>query len=203
MPAMTAAGLDPAPAPRGDRAPGWAGDRQRLALDAAAPQGFSWRRPRHTLKGRQDAAAVAASRRRLAELKRQAAAGAIDLLFLDEAEARTHPYLAHRWARRGTDLRIEAPGQAKRRALLGAFDPIRAELLVHTSATKRSTDFVDLLDDLGGTCGRSERARPLVVVMGTERRSRSGRSTPASSPPRRSPRGRGSRSSGCPSTPPS
>ncbi len=63
------------------------------------------------------------------------------------------------------DLRIEAPGQAKRRAMLGAFDPIRAELLVRTSATKRSTDFVDLLDDLGRTCGRSERAKPLVVVM--------------------------------------
>jgi transposase len=136
-----------------------------LALGAAAPKGFTWRRPRHTLKGRQDAAAVAAGRRRLEELKRQAAAGAIDLLFLDEAEARTHPYLAHGWAKRGVDLRIEAPGQAKRRAMLGAFDPIRAELLVRTSTTKRSTDFVDLLDDLGRTYGRSERAKPLVVVM--------------------------------------
>jgi transposase len=81
--------------------------------------------PRHTLKGRQDADAVAASRERLQELRRQAAAGAIDPRFLDEAEARTHPYLAHGWAERGTELRIEAPGQAKRRAMLGAFDPAR------------------------------------------------------------------------------
>lgn len=49
--------------------------------------------------------------------------------------------------------------------MMGAFDPIRAELLVRTSATKRSVDFVDLLDDLGRTYGRSERARPLVVVL--------------------------------------
>ncbi len=92
-------------------------------------------------------------------------AGAIDLLFLDEAEARTHPYLAHCWAKRGTDLRIEAPGQAKRRAMLGAFDPVRAELLVHTSATKRSSDFIQLLDDLGTTYGGNGRTRPLVIVM--------------------------------------
>src|ERR1041384_675738 len=52
------------------------------------------------------------------------AAGAIDLLFLDESEALTHPYLARCWARRGTELRIQAPGQAKKRAMLGAFDPL-------------------------------------------------------------------------------
>src|SRR3954470_3052753 len=81
---------------------------------------FAWRRPRHTLKGRQDAAAVEASRRHLTDLKTQAAAGAIDLVFLDESEALTHPYLARCWARRGTELRIEAPGQAKKQTMLGA-----------------------------------------------------------------------------------
>src|SRR5215203_2434017 len=95
----------------------------------------------------------------------QAAAGAIDLVFLDEAEALTHPYLARCWARRGTELRIQAPGQAKKRAMLGAFDPVRRRLLVHTSATKRSTDFVDLLDQLGAAYGTAERAQPLVVVL--------------------------------------
>jgi hypothetical protein len=90
----------------------------------------------------------------------------IDLLFLDESEARTHPYLARCSARRGTDLRIEAPGQAKRRAMLGAFDPIRSALLVRTSATKRSTDLINLLNDLGAAYGSTdEHAKPLVVVM--------------------------------------
>ena len=101
----------------------WAGDLAAVALAPIAPKGFAWRRPRHTLKGRQDAAAVEASRQHLADLKTQAAAGAIDLVFLDESEALTHPYLARCWARRGTELRIEAPGQAKKRAMLGAFAP--------------------------------------------------------------------------------
>ena len=86
-------------------------------------------------------------------------------MFLDESEALTHPYLARCWARRGTELRIQAPGQAKKRAMLGAFDPVHRHLLVHTSATKRSTDFVALLDQLGAAYGTAERARPLVAVL--------------------------------------
>jgi transposase len=86
-------------------------------------------------------------------------------VFLDESEALTHPYLARCWARRGTELRIEAPGQAKKQAMLGAFDPVRRRLLVHTSPTKRSTDFVALLDQLGAAYGTAERTRPLVAVL--------------------------------------
>jgi hypothetical protein len=86
-------------------------------------------------------------------------------VFLDESEALTHPYLARCWARRGAELRIQAPGQAKKRAMLGAFDPLRRHLLVHTSATKRSTDFVALLDQLGAAYGTAGRARPLVAVL--------------------------------------
>src|SRR3954466_14030521 len=146
--------------------PAWrAGDLAALALASIAPKGFAFRRPRHTLKGHQDAAAVEASRERLVDLKTQATAGAIDLVFLDESEALTHPYLARCWARRGTELRIQAPGQAKKRAMLGAFDPVHRRLLVHTSSTKRSTDFVALLDQLGAAYGTAERARPLVAVL--------------------------------------
>jgi DDE superfamily endonuclease len=49
--------------------------------------------------------------------------------------------------------------------MLGAFDPVRRHLLVHTSATKRSTDFVELLDQLGATYGTAERARPLIAGL--------------------------------------
>src|SRR4051794_12619921 len=116
--------------------PPWrAGDLAALALAPTAPRGFAFPRPRHTLKGRQDKAAVAASRERLADLKTQAVAGAIDLLFLDESEALTHPYLARCWTRRGANLRVEAPGQSKKRAMLGAFDPVSRRVLVHTSPT--------------------------------------------------------------------
>jgi transposase len=129
------------------------------------PPHFASRRPRHTLKGRRDAAAVEASREHPADLKTRAAAGAIDLVFLDEAEALTPPYLARCRARRGSNLRIQAPGQAKKQAMLGAFDPVRRRLLVHTSPSKRSTDFVALLDHLGAAYGTAERTPPLVAVL--------------------------------------
>jgi Homeodomain-like domain len=56
-------------APRSrDRPARRAGDLAALAVAPTAPKGFVFRRPRHTLKGRQDKAA-AASRERLAHLK--------------------------------------------------------------------------------------------------------------------------------------
>ena len=51
-------------------------------------------------------------------MRQQAEAGDIELVFEDESAALTHPYLAHLWAKRGADIRVEAPGQAKKRAIL-------------------------------------------------------------------------------------
>jgi len=86
-------------------------------------------------------------------LKQQAAAGDIILLFGDESEALTHPYLARAWAKRGSDLRVEAPGQAKKRAVIGALDFAAHKLTVSTSATKRSSDFIDFLGRLDAIYG--------------------------------------------------
>src|SRR5689334_1113745 len=161
------AGLDPGPA-RGRgrgarRRDGLAGSPER----GAAKGGYRWRRPRHTLKGRQDADAVDRAGLRLRLLKQQAAAGDIHLLFGDEAEALTHPYLAHCWAARGADLRVEAPGRARKRALLGVLDHAERELIVHTSGTKRSGDFVALLGrldrDYAPRPGRT--SRPVVLAL--------------------------------------
>lgn len=94
-------------------------------------------------------------------------AGDIHLLFEDESEVLTHPYLAHCWAERGADLRVETPGQAKKRALLGALNHSGGELIVITSATKRSSDFIDLLRRLDRDYGPapSRAARPVVLVL--------------------------------------
>ena len=100
-------------------------------------------------------------------LKAQAEAGDIVLLFGDEAEALTHPHLAHAWAKRGADLRVPAPGQAAKVAMLGVLDWARRDLLVQTSRTKRSSDVIALL----GECDRrwgpapSEVMRPVVLVL--------------------------------------
>jgi hypothetical protein len=57
------------------------------------------------LKGRQIAEEIDRVGLRLKLRKAQAEAGDIVLLFADESEALTHPYLARAWAKRGADLR--------------------------------------------------------------------------------------------------
>ena len=97
-------------------------------------------------------------------LKQQAVAGDIVLLHADESEALTHPYLAHAWAKRGADLRVAAPGQSKKVALMGALDVVSGDLIVHTSRTKRSADFVDLLNLLDVLYGPKP-GRPAIRVV--------------------------------------
>lgn len=103
-------------------------------------------------------------------LKAQAEAGDTVLLFGDESEALTHPYLAHAWAKQGADLRVPAPGQAPKVAVpgvLGVLDWARRDLVVHTSRTKRSSDFAALLAEVdrrhGPKPGRD--AKPVVLVL--------------------------------------
>jgi hypothetical protein len=103
---------------------------------------------------------------RLQLRRQQAEAGDIVLLYGDESEALTHPYLARAWAKSGADLRVPAPGQAKKVAMLGSLNHVTRELIVHTSPTKRSSDFVAHLEQIdalyGPMPGRS--SKPVVLV---------------------------------------
>jgi len=103
---------------------------------------------------------------RLQLRKQQAEAGDIVLLYGDESEALTHPYLARVWAKAGADLRVPAPGQAKKVAMLGSCDHVTRQLIVHTSPTKRSTDFVAHLEQLDRLFGPQpgNPAKPVVLV---------------------------------------
>ena len=100
-------------------------------------------------------------------LKAQAEAGDIVLLFGDESEALTHPYLAHAWAKRGADLRVPAPGRAAKVAMLGVLDRARRDLLVRTSRTKRGSDFIALLAEIDQRWGPTPGGvvRPVVLVL--------------------------------------
>jgi hypothetical protein len=92
--------------------------------------------------------------------QQQAEAGAIVLLYGDESEALTHPYLARAWAKSGANLRVPAPGQAKKIALIGSLNHLTRALVVHTSPTKRSSDVIthlQLLDERYGP-------KPVVLV---------------------------------------
>jgi transposase len=100
-------------------------------------------------------------------LKQQAEVGDIVLLSADESEVLTHPYLAHAWAKRGADLRVPAPGQSRKLALIGALDHATGKLIVHRSPTKRSTDFIALLELLDPLYGPKPGlpAKPVVLVL--------------------------------------
>jgi DDE superfamily endonuclease len=81
---------------------------------------------------------------------------------------------------------VEAPGRARRRALLGALDHARRELIVITSGTKRSGDFVALLGrldrDYGPAPGRVSRPVVLVLDNGPIHTSRAARKALAARP---------------------
>ena len=122
------------------------------------------------------------------------------LLFADESEALTHPYLARAWAKRGADLRVPAPGQAKKVAMMGALDHLGRRLVVHTSKTKRSADFIALLQRLDGLYGPRPGLpiTPVVMVLDNGPIHVSKATTAALAPAPI-----GSPSNGCPSTRPS
>jgi hypothetical protein len=98
--------------------------------------------------------------------KQQAAAGDIVLLYGDESEALTHPYLARLWAKAGADLRVPAPGQARKVAMPGSLDHVTRQLVVHTSPTKRSGDFIAHLEQLDRLYGPrpGQTTKPVVLV---------------------------------------
>ena len=104
-------------------------------VQGLAKKKFRWRRPRHALKGRQTESEVERGGLRLQLRKQQVEAGDIVLLYGDESEALTHPYLARAWAKSGADLRVPVPGQAKKVAMLGSLDHVTRQLIVHTSPT--------------------------------------------------------------------
>ena len=88
------------------------------------------------------------------------------LLYGDESEALTHPYLARAWAERGADLRVPAPGQAQKVAMMGSLDHATRRLIVHTSRTKRSSDFIAHLEQLDRLYGPmpGRMVKPVVLV---------------------------------------
>jgi hypothetical protein len=137
-------------------------DQPLAAFQGAQTGGFVRKRPRHTLKRRQDADALDRSDLRLRLLK-----GDVTLLFADESEALTHPSLSRAWGRRGADLRIPAPGHAKKVAMMGALDYATGRLSVTTSRTRRSSDFIALLAELGQLYGpKPGRAdKPVLLVL--------------------------------------
>jgi hypothetical protein len=79
----------------------------------------------------------------------------------------THPYLARAWAKRGADLRVPAPGQSKKVAMMGTLGWTGRKLIVTTSRTKRSIDFIAHLQTLDRLYGPKPGMpiKPVVIVL--------------------------------------
>ena len=62
---------------------------------------------------------------------------------------------------------MQAPGQARKVALLGVLDAMTRLALVHTSPTKRSSDLIALLEQLDRAYGPvpGETRKPVVLVL--------------------------------------
>lgn len=104
-------------------------------------------------------------RQRLEELKAQAEAGEILLLYEDESEALTHPYLARIWAKKGADLRVQAPGKAEKCVLLGVREAVHWQLSVITRNSKCSADFLVLIEEVERVYRQPAGNRPVVMVL--------------------------------------
>jgi Winged helix-turn helix len=90
--------------------------------------GYRYRRPRHDLRHRQDAEAVAAAKRVLDWLKKTVLSPNDPIwndsiwVYLDECEIHTHPSLANVWRRQGQPMRIPAAGEDQKCAVFGAVE---------------------------------------------------------------------------------
>jgi transposase len=64
-------------------------------------------------------------------------------------------------------VRVPAPGPSAKVAMLGVLDWARRELIVHTSRTKRSADFIALLEEIDRRYGPKlgVAIQPLVLVL--------------------------------------
>jgi hypothetical protein len=100
-------------------------------------------------------------------LKAQAEAGDIVLLFGDEAEALTDPYLAQAWAKRGADLRVPAPGQAARWPCSASSIGPGAASWSGPAGPSAVLDVIALLAEIDRRWGPrpGEVIRPVVLVL--------------------------------------
>jgi transposase len=131
--------------------------------------GFRSRRPRHDLTHRQDQAAVAAAKQVLDWLQKKTtaapnrpAAERLHLVYVDECEVHTHPYLAKVWQRKGQPLKVPAAGEDQKAVVFGAVDYATGQVVWQTSPRKGEVAFSAFLDHLAAALPARE---PVVVVL--------------------------------------
>ena len=144
-PVADPAELDDPPPSRRDRSARGRNDQPFATVEGLAKKKFRWRRPRHTLKGRQTESEVKRVGRAEQLCKQQAEAGDIVLLYGDESEvldaSRSRPRLGEVGGLAGAGA-----GQAQRLRRRGRLITSRANSSSIRARSKCSSDFIAHLE---------------------------------------------------------
>lgn len=110
-------------------------------------EGFSFQRPKHTLKGKRDEAAFQHAKHELQERKRQALGPGCDcaLVFQDEVEVHRLPALTRVWAAVGSQPEVPSPGKNEKRVIYGGIDYLSGKISYTVGLTKSGVNFLAFL----------------------------------------------------------
>lgn len=126
-------------------------------------EGYVWRRPKLTLRHRQNRRLYRAVQRELKRLQKAASRPGADfvLLFQDEAEFHLNPGLTGMWTLRGRQPEVPSAGQDRKIAAFAAIDWATGRMVWHLAPRKNQTEFLEFLEKLV----RAYPRRRLVVVL--------------------------------------
>jgi transposase len=110
-------------------------------------EGFSFQRPKHTLKGQRDEAAFGRASQELQRLKEQALGpnAGFALVFQDEVEIHKLRALSRVWAPVGSQPEVPSPGKNEKRVISGGIDYLRGKITYTVAATKSGVNFLAFL----------------------------------------------------------
>jgi transposase len=86
----------------------------------------------------------------------------LHLVYVDECEVHTHPYLVKVWRQKGRPMKIPAAGEDQKFTVFGGVDYATGQILWQTSGGKGEAAFAAFLDHLAQTLPANE---PVVVVL--------------------------------------
>lgn len=127
-------------------------------------EGFVYRRPKHTLKGKRNERAFRKAQRALNRLKKGLAYDAdYELWYQDESEFHLHSHLTYAWMPKGKQMRVPSPGKNRKHTVLGAFCYGRGLFYHHIQPRKTAWGVRALLQKLVRRAKRT--GRRIILVM--------------------------------------
>ena len=99
----------------------------------------------------------------MAAKKSAAAPGRPHLVYVDECEVHTHPYLAQVWRRKGHAMKIPAAGEDHKFTIFGALDYASGQVIWQTAAHKGEDAFTAFLAHLAAQLPAVD--EPVVLVL--------------------------------------